>query len=233
MVEIARSRFAPVGGPPRRVLSRHRFALRPWALFLCVLTFACGGGPSNGDGPTQRQAGSLSASGDAGVADSRVAEPARESAGSARSAGREPPPATVRSPRPTRAETTPDRRRTERDAVSPLGPDLGPEELAALETAILDGMAELREFVDSEGTMRWNGRLSRGDLIVIEDGRSGEGRVRGDVLPGLPVELRVDGELAEIAETPDLNTLWTRVVLRVLVDRPERTTIEIHWKLKE
>lgn len=110
---------------------------------------------------------------------------------------------------------------------------LDPGELEELETAVIAELERLVAAEDAEGVLRWSGRMVRGELIVIEEDRAIPGRIEGMPLPGLPVRLRVPGDLVEIVELPGATSLWTRVVLRALADRPDGAAIDIHWTVGE
>lgn len=79
----------------------------------------------------------------------------------------------------------------------------------------------------ASGTMLWSGRISRDEPVVIDDGRPSSGGVRGDPLPGVPIQVSIVPEGIGVAEFPRPENGWKRIALRS--NSPRNIIVTIQW----
>lgn len=83
-----------------------------------------------------------------------------------------------------------------------------------------------------EGTLYWTGKLQQNRVIVIQAGEADSGMADGDLLPGVPVDVRTFSPAVTIVEPPSPKNGWKRVSIRCLRTTKRSVTINIEWSLR-
>jgi ribosomal protein L40E len=78
------------------------------------------------------------------------------------------------------------------------------------------------------GTLFWSGVMEKNTPIEIEGSRASAGSLRGDFLPGVPVQIEVEPSDIAIVEPPSPSNGFRRLVLRSRSKR--NTVVTITWK---
>jgi hypothetical protein len=81
----------------------------------------------------------------------------------------------------------------------------------------------------TSGVLTWSGRMKKGDVVVINDRRPSIGRLYGNPLPGVPVQVTVTPGDVALEEPPSASNGWRRMVLRS--GRSHDHEVKIEWSV--
>ncbi|HZU27709.1 MAG TPA: hypothetical protein VFA04_19415 [Bryobacteraceae bacterium] len=79
-----------------------------------------------------------------------------------------------------------------------------------------------------DGWITWSGKLNKNDTLTIDGGTASTGYLTGE-LPGVPVNIVVDVSNIGLAEEPNPNNNFKRLVLHSL---GKHNVIRIHWTVR-
>jgi hypothetical protein len=80
-----------------------------------------------------------------------------------------------------------------------------------------------------EGIIYWTGRLTKNQVIVIEQGKASIGMADGG-LPAIPVDVWLPSPAVTLVERPASQNNWSRVAFRCLQSTNRNVTLNIQWK---
>jgi hypothetical protein len=84
--------------------------------------------------------------------------------------------------------------------------------------------------VPPSGIMLWSGKVEKNGTIVIDGGKSDSGAVNGAVLPGVPVNVRVEPKGFTVAEPPSAATGWKRIAIHS--QKKAHIVVTVFWDVK-
>jgi hypothetical protein len=84
--------------------------------------------------------------------------------------------------------------------------------------------------VAPSGIMLWSGKVEKNGTIVIDGGKSETGTVNGAVLPGVPVNVRVEPKGFTVAEPPSAATGWKRMAIHS--QKKAHIVVTVYWDVK-
>ena len=80
-----------------------------------------------------------------------------------------------------------------------------------------------------QGDLIWSGQLEKGMLLSIDGLKTSVGTLRGDPLPGVPVQLTLQPVDVIVSQAPMSSDEYRRFVLRSPARR--NTVVRVHWEI--
>jgi hypothetical protein len=80
------------------------------------------------------------------------------------------------------------------------------------------------------GMLMWSGQVEKNGTITIDDAGTSRGTLKGQMLPGMPVQISIDNNREFALETsPGPSNGWKRLTIRS--KRGKAATVTITWSV--